>query len=409
MMENMGQDILVIGAGASGLSAARDLCAAGCKVTILEARDRIGGRILTVRDQRVPLPVELGAEFIHGRPPQTFNLLPFANLTAYEVLGEHWYRESGFLHKADGPADDVFTTMRNYADPDRSFAEFLQQSGIDAPWPKAYVEGFNAAFSEKISVQSLLRDEGAAKQIQGDRSFRLLEGYDRAAEVLLPADADLKLNTPVQELKWREGHVQVTADGQTYLAERAIITVPLPLLQQRAIEISPEPTQIMQAAARLEMGQAMRVTFCFRERFWEEKADFSFLHSPESAVPTWWSTLPLYSPMLVGWAAGPKFRPGLNILDAMKSLAAALGFAESTVERQVVTTCFHDWYADPYARGAYSYTPAGATDAHATLAKPVQNTLFFAGEHTETEGHSGTVHGAIATGQRAARQILEKA
>ncbi len=409
MMETMGQDILVIGAGAAGLSAARDLCAAGCKVTILEARDRIGGRILTVRDERVPLPVELGAEFIHGRPPQTFNLLAPAKLTAYEVLGEHWYRESGLLHKAEGPADDVFTTMRNYADPDRSFAEFLQQAQIDAPWPKAYVEGFNAAFSEKISVHSLLQDEAAAEKIEGDRSFRLLEGYDRAAGALLPVDAALHLNTSVQEVIWREGHVKVTADGRSYSAERAIVTVPLPLLQQRAIRISPEPAQIIQAAARLEMGQAMRVTFCFRERFWEEKADFSFMHSLENAVPTWWSTLPLYSPVLVGWTAGPKFRPGLNIDDAVTSLAAALGVTAATVERQIVTTCFHDWFADPYARGAYSYTPAGATDAHAILAEPVRNTLFFAGEHTETEGHSGTVHGAISTGQRAARQVLEQA
>ena len=410
MSQTCRTDVLIVGAGASGLAAAQDLCAAGCAVTILEARERVGGRILTARDERVPVPAELGAEFVHGRSPELWKILASGKITAYEVQGEHWFPEGGTLQPAgDSGFEDVFRTMRNYAEPDRSFAEFLTQAQIDAPWATAYVEGFNAAFSQSISVQSLLADDGAAEKIDGERSFRVLDGYDRVANALLPADAAFHLNTPVQEINWRAGHVEVVTAAQTFRAQTAIVTIPLPLLQQRAIRITPGPDRIMQAAARLEMGQAMRITFAFRERFWEDKADFSFLHSLGYAVPTWWSTRPLYAPVLVGWAAGPKFRPGLNIHDAVGSLAALLGVPEAAVEGQIVTTCFHDWHADPYARGAYSYTPAGAMGAHAALAEPVENTLYFAGEHTETEGHSGTVHGAIATGRRAARQILDQA
>ena len=400
-------DVLIIGAGVAGLAAAGDLVRAGCRVTILEARDRIGGRILTARDERLPVPAELGAEFVHGRPPELWNLFDQARIAPYEVQGEHWYCEGGQLNRAqDSKFEDLFEAMRAQAHPDRSFAEFVQGERQISPWMTAYVEGFNAAFADKISVASLLQDEAAAERIEGDRQFRIMGGYDQVPDALLWRGADLQLNKVVDEVRWRRGHVTVQAAGEVFEAGKTIITVPLPLLQGNAIRILPEPERVIAAARRLEMGQVMRVTFCFRERFWEQKADFSFLHSLEEKVPTWWSTLPVYAPVLVGWAAGPKFRPDLNVKDAVSSLARMLDMSETTVENQIVTSCFHDWHADPFARGAYSYTPAGALGAHAEMAEPVENTLYFAGEHTDTEGHSGTVHGAIATGRRAAKQVL---
>ena len=403
-------DVIVIGAGAAGLAAARELTAAGAAITILEARNRIGGRISTAHDERLPIPAELGPEFIHGHPPEIWSLLSAARLTAYEVLGPSWFAgDQGLeriLNQDQDDQEDLMAKLPAFAQPDRSFASFLEALGRDKPSDRAYVEGFNAAFAEKISVQSLVRDEEAASRIEGHRAFRVLEGYERVAEALLPAQVELHLHCPVKQVNWRAGHVEVIAAGTRYRASKAIITVPLPLLQKNSICLSPEPSAILAAARQLEMGQAMRVTCCFRERFWEGAADFSFLHGRDEAVPTWWSTLPLYAPVLVGWAAGPKFRPSLNVRDAVQSLASLLRVPERTVEQQIVTTCFHDWHADPYAGGAYSYTPVGAVPAHGVLATPVENTLYFAGEHTETEGHSGTVHGAIATGQRAARQVL---
>ncbi len=299
-------------------------------------------------------------------------------------------------------------SWKPYSQPDRSFAQALKDARMDAPWATRYVEGFNAAYADKISVQSILQDEQAAAKIEGDRAFRIIGGYDRVAHVLLDERVDLRLNSPVDQLQWTRGRVEVRAAGELFEAKQAIVTVPLPLLQANALHISPEPQEVIAAAKRLEMGQVMRVTFCFRERFWEEKADFSFLFSADQQVPTWWSTLPVYAPILVGWAAGAKFRADLSIQDAVRSLASMLRVPERLVEDQMVTTCFHNWHDDPYARGAYSYTPAGAMDCHHILTQPVEGTLFFAGEHTETEGHSGTVHGAIASGRRAARQALSQ-
>ena len=400
-------DVLIIGAGVAGLAAAGDLVRAGYRVTILEARDRIGGRILTARDRRLAVPAELGAEFVHGRPPELWDLFDQAKIASCEVQGEHWYCEEGKLKRArDSGFEGVFKAMRAQANQDRSFAEFAQKAKQDSPWTTAYVEGFNAAFADKISVASLLQDEAAAEQIEGDRQYRIIGSYDQVPNALLLQNVDLRLGNVVDEIRWREGHVTVRAAGEVFEAGKVIITVPLPLLQDNALRILPEPERVLAAARQLEMGQVMRVTFCFRKRFWEDTADFSFLHSLEERVPTWWSTLPVYAPVLVGWAAGPKFGPNLNVKDAVSSLARMLGMSERTVEHQLVTSCFHDWYADPFARGAYSYTPVGSLGAHAVMAEPVANTLYFAGEHTDTEGHSGTVHGAISTGRRAARQVL---
>jgi monoamine oxidase len=404
-------DILIIGAGVAGLAAARDLAEAGCRVTVLEARDRIGGRILTARDEQLAVPAELGAEFSHGRPPELWELFRNARIAACEVQGEHWYAEEGKLKVAkdlgfDSLFDSLFEEMRAYTHPDRSFARFLQETNHTSRWMTAYVEGFNAAFADQISVASLLQDEAAAEKIEGDRSFRIIGGYDQVPYALLVPGVTVRYRTVVEEIRWREGHATVTASGEVFEASKVIVTVPLPLLRDGNIRFLPEPEQIIAAARQLEMGQVMRVTFCFRERFWEQKADFSFLHSLDQKVPTWWSTLPVYAPMLVGWAAGPKFSPSLNVKDAVGSLSNLLGMSENAVESQIVTSCFHDWHADPFARGAYSYTPAGALGAHTVLAEPVERTLYFAGEHTDTEGHSGTVHGAIASGRRAARQVL---
>ncbi len=400
-------DVLVIGAGAAGLAATRELMAAGAKVTLLEARGRVGGRVYTEFDPRVATPVELGAEFVHGRSPELWELSIGFGQSVYEVLGENFVSNGGTLSPAGKwDEDHVFDRLPRYANPDRSFAQFLRDAHLTAPEATRYVEGFNAAFAEKISVASLVQDQQAADDIEGDRAFRFIHGYAAVLQSLLPEKTDLRLEHIVDQIRWDRGKVDIETNRGHFAAAKCIVTVPLPLVQHNALQIAPEPTAIVNAARRLEMGQVMRVTMSFRERFWERVADFGFLFGSGVPVPTWWSTLPVYAPVLVGWASGSKFRPDLNIRDAVGSLAHLLGVSESDVENQIVTTCFHNWHSDPYACGAYSYTPAGALDAHRTMAMPVDETLFFAGEHTEFQGHSGTVHGAIATGRRAAQQVL---
>jgi monoamine oxidase len=162
----------------------------------------------------------------------------------------------------------------------------------------------------------------------------------------------------------------------------------------------------------------------FRERFWEHERlplatesmnphQVSFISGRGAMFPTWWTAYPAIVPQLTAWAGGPPAarlvdQPEHVIIDhALDGLADVLGLTRGRIEDALVGTHIHNWYADPFARGAYSYVMVGGMDAVRALAAPVERTLFFAGEATNIDGHTGTVHGAMATGRRAARELLQ--
>jgi monoamine oxidase len=425
-------DVVVIGAGAAGLAALRVLDRAGLRVMVLEARDRVGGRIYTIHDPLSSLPLELGAEFVHGRPAEVWDVVRDAGLSVYEGTDASRYMNEGAVERDADSWDlvgSVLNEMREAAKAaDQSFEDFLASRPYDDETRTAargYVEGFNAASAREISIQALAQETAAADEIDGDRVFRIANGYDAVPLHLLRSVPDfgskLRLNTVVESVAWQAGSVTVhsrnalTGEKKTGSAKRAVITVPLGVLQAGRMAFSPEPVEILQAARRLRFGQVFRVVLRFREAFWEaceELADAGFILSQEDAFPTWWTTLSMRSKLLVGWHAGARAETmkGMTresiLREALGSLARIIGMPVETVGAQLENAYFHDWHADPYAFGAYSYVPAGALDARKQLAVPVMDTLYFAGEATEQNGHSATVHGAIASGERAARQIL---
>jgi monoamine oxidase len=419
-------DVIIIGAGVAGLAAARELTAGGFTVLILEARGRIGGRILTHRDPFLPVPVELGAEFVHGKHPAVWRVLESGRVTVVDVEGQSWCRSSGSLVPCQGLEErthGLLARMKPGDGADRTFQEFLDGVDGDAEaksWAAAYVEGFNAARKERISVRSLIEDEQAAARIGGGRAFRVLSGYDTVPQALRraidPARCELRLKAVVKALRWRRGAVEAEARGGPHRAARAIVTVPLGVLQAGHIRFEPEPHSALAAARRLAMGQAARITLRLRERFWErlgDLEDLGFLHSHDPWFPTWWTALPVRVPMLTGWAAGPageRYRgcdESFVLEKALDALSALLEVPRGEIENLLESWQYHDWHADPFARGAYSWVPAGCLDARASLAEPVEDTLWFAGEAANLEGYGGTVHGAIGAGIRAARQVLE--
>jgi len=230
----------------------------------------------------------------------------------------------------------------------------------------------------------------------------------------------VRLNSLVETVKWRRGRADVgyrdTATGETgrVHCRKVVVAIPLGALQAAgmsgAIRFDPEPAGALRAARRLEFGQVYRVTFRFREAFWEADERLrgsGFLMSREQHFPTWWTTHPIAAPILTGWMAGSAaedFRPS----GSAEVLAAALGSLARILNRPIPrpeAVYFHDWRRDLLFRGAYSYVPAGAMRARAQLAKPVEETLYFSGEATELAGHSATVHGAIAAGIRSATEI----
>ena len=416
-------DALIIGGGIAGLIAARHLTEAGLRVTLLEARDRLGGRIYT--HATGDFPVELGAEFVHGRPEEILALAAEGAVPIVPVQGNfrrkingQWAEAGHLMEKVD----QLFAKLPA-GEPDESFQYYLDRSGEDEDVKQQalrYVEGFHAADPSLISARSLRRDSEAEEAIEGDHQYRIASGYESlvrtVAERIDRKLCDIVLNTAVHEIVWRQGEVIARTSAEEYLAPRAIVTLPLGVLKSNSVIFSPALPEKQNAMSFLEMGPVIRVSLCFQEKFWErdpEMADLSFLFTDDPQFPTWWTSNPFLIPCLL---AGLRGHTPEYTRDAAKMISSEaqcspwrriMKIAEPELRKQMAGAFMHDWQGDPFSRGAYSYAAVGGMDAAKALATPVANTLYFAGEATNSDGYNGTVHGAIATGLRAAEELLQ--
>ncbi len=310
------QTVLIVGAGLSGLAAARQLAKSGVKVIILEARDRVGGRVHTLRDPRLPIPIELGAEFVHGKPREIWDIVREKDLIMGSLEGDNWCSENEVLKKCNDfwPRWErvARALKRGKTYPDQSFSEFAATLNLDPITKKStteFVEGFNAARADLISVQYLGNVQERADRISGDSQFRMFSGLDTIVQWLSRFDNDgveIHLNTPVCEIEWKAGRVRAAG----FEADRAIITLPLGLLQEGVVRFTPELKEKEAAAHDLVVGHVVKVILCFESAFWEERGvtNASFIHARGQMFPTWWTTRPIATPILVGWAGGPPAR-----------------------------------------------------------------------------------------------------
>jgi len=420
----MKYDVLVIGAGISGLAAAQSIAAQGRKVAVLEARSRPGGRIFSAFPPHSDLPVELGAEFIHGRSAELWQLLTLAGLRPFELGGSVLCFDQEGLHECEEEAGG-FEIMRTLPQegPDQSFTAWARQQNLPAATVQsalAYVEGFNAADAERIGIRALARQQAAEDAIEGWRAFRVRQGYSALPAFLENqlrcAGGELFFSTPVRSVRWQRGRVHVFArleeQEQVFEARQCILTLPLGVLQSESVSFDPAPLPALQAASQMVMGSATRITFLFRERFWESDCpDAHFLFSQSDLLRVWWTPSPDPAPMLTGWIGGPRaldaslFSPQKLVGRGLTTLARIFSRPEHQLRELLISWHTHNWQQDPYSLGAYSYAPVGAADASEKMSIPIEETLYFAGEHTDTTGNWGTVHGALVSGLRAARQV----
>ena len=431
-------DVAIIGAGAAGLAAAERLTNAGRSVVVIEARDRVGGRIHTIRDENFPLPVELGAEFIHGRTVETWDILRAMNASAYFADGHHRHFRGGRLRRMDDfwqQVDKVFSRLKCVnRDGDLSFTDFLRRHCKDARLREprklalSFVEGFDAADARLISAKSLAKAEETSDEVEGESSFRIIDGYACVTDYLLHAcrreSLTLRLGTRVDAIRWSRGSVEIVAkDASAIRARHAIVTVPVGVLREGSLRFDPDLPDKRDAANKIEMGNVVKVVLKFAGAFWEEKKvpaageplpDVVFMTSDAAAratIPTWWTYYPVRAAVLTGWAGGPAAQrlanrpPRVIVDDALASLARITGVARARLTKMLVASHVADWQADDLARGAYSYVTVGNLDAPKKLAKPVESTLFFAGEATASGGVGGTVDAALGSGRRAADEV----
>jgi monoamine oxidase len=430
-------DVVVIGAGIAGLCAARSLRARGLGVIVLEARDRPGGRVFTARDHLWPLPIELGAEFIHGSDERTDPLLHAAGIVASDIHQQrHAIRSGKLCQSASGEstfANFMALARRSGA---RSMGEVLERAARDrrlaasVPMLRGFIEGFHAADPDDLSAEEFARGGDA-----GGGNLRVVNGYDRLVAWLaggLDVSDALLLGMCVVQVARRRDCVEIVARSTAggghhhFSARRVVITVPLGVLQAPrdapgAIDFDPEPRDQLRAARALGFGGAIRGVLRFGAAFWErgfptlERAaqakNLGFLHARQAPFPTFWTTLPLRAPLLTAWAAGPAAaRLAGNdhatlAARAIESLCTIFGESSRRIESELVAWRFHDWCSDPYSRGAYSYVRPGAERAMRELARPIADSLFFSGEATEFGGGYSTVNGALKSALRTADYI----
>jgi monoamine oxidase len=430
-------DVIILGAGMAGLVAARTLAERGLRVCVLEAKQRVGGRVMS---QKVDGggTVELGAEFVHGRAPELWALIGEVGAKTVERDGSMLREQQGGGLVEDDPRDESMfeplEQLEDFTGEDKTFADWLAASNVDEnmrPALMAYVEGFNAADARRISVHSLGVQQKAEDETSRDRSWHVVGGYAQLADYLAVRVKELRgevrLGYEVLGLRWSAGKVFVDTTQEECTAPQCIVTLPLGVLQRvnrlAGIRMDPEPRAITQAR-RLEMGHASRFTMIFRDRWWETSAmldretlrAMSFLFTSSRLPPVWWTSHPEAEalPALTGWVGGPRSsafegKTAEQLGDeACATLAKIFSVQEKVVRAALVATYTHDWATDPFAQGAYSYVPVGAMDASAAMTQPEAETIFFAGEHTDVTGNWGTVHAAIRSGLRAAAQILKE-
>ena len=423
-------EIIIIGAGAAGLICARELAQAGKKVTILEARVRPGGRIHTITNNRFPLAVELGAEFIHGELVLTKKLLKEASLEYYKTNGDLWRSQKGEFVEQDDFVENLneIVIQLKKLPTDIPTAEFLDTYFGSEKYLmlrktlKSYVEGYNAADSKLASSFALLQ------QLLGedDKQYRIKNGYVELIDYLvfgcLANGTKILYETAAQEIMWSDGKVKVTdRNGKTFSATKVVITLPLGVLQSSSkIKFSPEIPDVQKAINRLGFGTVIKVVLNFNEQIWRAATNIKsvknsypgFIFS-DAIIPTWWTQIPEKNGMITGWLAGPQAARLKGESDekifslALESLAVIFQIPRNTLRSKLLGSCIYNWSADEFAKGAYSYETIHSKNAKTIITTPVKNTLFFAGEAYYKGSESGTVEAALASGEETAKKILD--
>jgi len=418
--------VVVIGAGASGLMAARMLAESGKSVLILEARDRIGGRMHTLQLPSFSVPIEAGAEFLHGDVSLTKAIVDEARLDTWSAQGNAWSIENNQASLTSYFADEFeeFIQKLNELEEDTTIGTFLHAHFSAPHYQKLrddiihFVEGYDAADVTKASAFAL-RDEWS--ETDGEQRH-LIEGYGRVAQYLMTRAAEhgaqLLLQYPIHAIEVLNDRARVLArSGESFEADRVIMTVPPAVLQKEKTLLGCLPQAHQEAIHTIETGNVIKFVVEFRQKLWQEgygsSRQFDQLHFlfSDAAIPTWWTQHPRDTNIITGWLAGPRSTSSIDLTAPEEQMITSLSYifnlSPLEVKRQMKAKLIIDWKNDEWARGAYAYKTLSTTAALQTLSQPIGNILYLAGEAYNAGKEMGTVEAALKSGMTVAKQILE--
>ncbi|OAF07719.1 amine oxidase [Bradyrhizobium centrolobii] len=421
-MSDKSEHIVIVGAGAAGLMAARELARAGRRVTILEARDRCGGRIHPLPASQFGYRADGGAEFVHGDAPVTRGLVREAGLSLQEIEGTQWTFDGQTLSREDRydrHEAELHAVLRELKD-DMTVADFLRRHFAGDEYERLrhsvarMIEGYDAADPERASTLAL-REEwmngGHATQA------RIVGGYgglvDHLAAECRKHGVAIRFDSVVAAVEETGGTVSVRcANGEGHACGRVILTVPLPLLQ--GIALPQAARDKAAAAAEIGFGNVIKILLRFERPWWrdrqEDLSDLTFLLSDQT-IPVWWTQRPTEHSVLSGWFGGPRTAE-LSSLDpqglidaGLDSLAAIFALSRKDIESGLVAGFASNWAHDPFARGAYSWATPQTRDAQTILSR-ADGAVLFSGEALYRGRDMGTVEAALASGLETAQMIL---